>query len=722
MLLSFNVQKQIITRTDTESVVCNSMNFLYAQFTFSEEWTGTKTAVFKGKEKTYNALLDENDICLVPWEVLTESWFYVSVFCDDLITANKVTIYTIPSGYEIGDESRVPTPEIYIQVIEKLNEIESEVDPDAIKRTVDDYIAEKGLVTEDDVDQIVADYVEAHKSEWTGSVVSVTQTLSSGTKIGSISVDGTNTDLFAPQGGGGASSLSDLSDTSISSPSSGDVLVYDGEKWRNGYSNTPKNNLFIVAHRGLYTNGIPANTIAAFKNAIRDGYSWIEIDVRRTQDWVFILGHDESMTLYKNGVAETVTFANVTFSQLQEYTWDSAGNYHVDTLEHTLFALKNMNVNIIIDDKVGGNSFVFVAPIIKQYGMRDRCLLSVAVVNAKNYLDDLKKFPDIKLRMTYITSAAEFEAVASEISNEIYLDFHAENGTSWSVDLPICLSLGYPIIVAGINSGTWHDTYRKHVINCVAGVMSDQILTYKEFVNMINTDLNVNASMIVCPSQIALNDEPIALNAQNAETGGGYINMYSTDNSVATVTCTQRGENAVSTITPVNDGMCEIYVFNPSMSVPIPCIVANNGIVGLIGDINDDGTDLQNNYTKLAFCGITGDSAVKTISRINADYYSTAKYYGTFYLMEIPEGATRFTANVDTSIEDTYLYIKFYDSSKAVVLRSVWSQTKDITIESNYKYIAIGCRIGGGTTPMRTNDKANEYYDKVVSSVSFEFT
>jgi hypothetical protein len=129
MLLSFNVQKQIITRTDTESVVCNSMNFLYAQFTFSEEWTGTKTAVFKGKEKTYNALLDENDTCLVPWEVLTESWFYVSVFCGDLVTANKVTIYTIPSGYEIGDESRIPTPEIYNQIIEKINGIVAESIP-----------------------------------------------------------------------------------------------------------------------------------------------------------------------------------------------------------------------------------------------------------------------------------------------------------------------------------------------------------------------------------------------------------------------------------------------------------------------------------------------------------------------------------------------------------------------------------------------------------------
>ena len=159
MRLSFNVEKQIITRTDTEKVVTNSMNYLYAQFMFSEEWTGEKTAVFKGKEETYNALLDENNTCLVPWEVLTESWFYVSVFCGDLVTANKVTIYTIPSGYEIGDESRVPTPEIYIQVIEKLNEIESEVDPEAIQRTVDEYLADEDFVTEADVETIVSQYI-----------------------------------------------------------------------------------------------------------------------------------------------------------------------------------------------------------------------------------------------------------------------------------------------------------------------------------------------------------------------------------------------------------------------------------------------------------------------------------------------------------------------------------------------------------------------------------
>lgn len=162
MLLTFNVEKQIIMRTDTEKVVTNSMNYLYARFTFSEEWTGEKTAVFSAQKKTYNALLDENNTCLVPWEALTGSIFTVSVFCGDLITANKVIIYTIPSGYEVGDESRIPTPEIYTQVIEKLNEIEQEIDPEAIQQIVDTYLADKDFVTENDVETIVSQYVAEH--------------------------------------------------------------------------------------------------------------------------------------------------------------------------------------------------------------------------------------------------------------------------------------------------------------------------------------------------------------------------------------------------------------------------------------------------------------------------------------------------------------------------------------------------------------------------------
>lgn len=181
MLLSFNVEKQIITRTDTEKVVTNSMNYLYAQFSFSDEWTGEKTAVFKGKHGTYNAILDAENKCLVPWEILTEAMFDVSVFCGDLITANAVKIFTIQSGYEIGDESRIPTPEIYTQVINKLNEIEAEVDPEAIERTVDEYLADKEIVTEDDVETIVSRYISDIHGIPTGGTTGQVLTKKSGT-------------------------------------------------------------------------------------------------------------------------------------------------------------------------------------------------------------------------------------------------------------------------------------------------------------------------------------------------------------------------------------------------------------------------------------------------------------------------------------------------------------------------------------------------------------
>ncbi len=170
MILFFSVDKQMITRTDNEHVVQDSQNYLYAQFEFSEEWTGQITAVFKGKDGTaYNVLLDSTGQCLVPWEVLTQISFDVSVFCGDLITANVVRIFTIESGYEIGQESRVPTPDIYTQIIEKIEEIEEQgVDPEAVERIVDEYLQDKDFVTEEDVETIVATYVTEHHDELKG--------------------------------------------------------------------------------------------------------------------------------------------------------------------------------------------------------------------------------------------------------------------------------------------------------------------------------------------------------------------------------------------------------------------------------------------------------------------------------------------------------------------------------------------------------------------------
>lgn len=71
-----------------------------------------------------------------------------------------------------------------------------------------------------------------------GSIVAWTQiqTSTGATKIAEIDIDGTTTDVYAPSGGGGSSTLSGLSDVNISSATNDQVLKYDSSssKWVNG--------------------------------------------------------------------------------------------------------------------------------------------------------------------------------------------------------------------------------------------------------------------------------------------------------------------------------------------------------------------------------------------------------------------------------------------------------------------------------------------------------
>ena len=170
MYIKFNVRNQIIRRFDANKVVSDSRNYLYASFSFSDEWQGVKTAIFKNGDVVKHAIL-ENDECLVPWEVIKPGPLKVSVFAGDLITADEATVYILQSGYEDGGEPEPPTPTVYEQIIAMLNEIETGGIPDdKIAYAVEKYLSEHPVValTEDDVQRIVSEYVVAHKEELKG--------------------------------------------------------------------------------------------------------------------------------------------------------------------------------------------------------------------------------------------------------------------------------------------------------------------------------------------------------------------------------------------------------------------------------------------------------------------------------------------------------------------------------------------------------------------------
>lgn len=155
-MLKFNIQNQIITRTDSFVPVGDSKNYLKATFTFSDEWMGEVVAIFGFNGAFYHALLDDNNECIVPWEVIKPPFFTVSAFCGDLITSNVVTVRTVKSGFVDGEVPGTPSPTVweqyhkkYLEALEKaLENIGSAtVNPEDIKAVVNEYLEENPVET-----------------------------------------------------------------------------------------------------------------------------------------------------------------------------------------------------------------------------------------------------------------------------------------------------------------------------------------------------------------------------------------------------------------------------------------------------------------------------------------------------------------------------------------------------------------------------------------------
>ena len=134
--LKFNVKNQIITRTDHFQVVADSKNYLNAEFVFTDEWNGEKIIAIFGHDGNYYQVELIDNVCLVPWEVIKAPSFSVSLFCDNLITANIVKVGVEKSGFtDDGQIPGTPTPTIFEKYIEELDE--------RFKKTVEESIPPK---------------------------------------------------------------------------------------------------------------------------------------------------------------------------------------------------------------------------------------------------------------------------------------------------------------------------------------------------------------------------------------------------------------------------------------------------------------------------------------------------------------------------------------------------------------------------------------------------
>ena len=108
-------QKPLLASGDKDSVLLH--------VDFSTEWDGySKTAIFyRSVNNVYHAVLDMNDECLIPWEVLASDGtmnFGVYGIKDEIRKTTEVITYKIVKG-AWGEDTKPsdPSPDIYTQLL-----------------------------------------------------------------------------------------------------------------------------------------------------------------------------------------------------------------------------------------------------------------------------------------------------------------------------------------------------------------------------------------------------------------------------------------------------------------------------------------------------------------------------------------------------------------------------------------------------------------------------
>lgn len=343
-------------------------------------------------------------------------------------------------------------------------------------------------------------------------------------------------------------------------------------------------NVMLIDHQYL-VDGIP-NTLSAYKASYARGYKWLEIDINPTSDGEWIIAHNTSNTVYKNGVQESVVWANKTAYEISQYTWDSAGQHPVATLNEVFSAFKNTDCRFILDRKGSITSNESLIQVASKYGMLDSILLSYySTSQLSNDVTLLAKYPYIPIRVylnNSYSSASTYNsmvALMSQIKNPMYADINTSNNNYYKAHIATAIALGLPIIFSAClenNKAVWQILAR--------GVMTDSSQDHwypsiSEFANCFAPD-ETHLANIVCGTQSiniengTTTDNIVA--STSATTKNGFLYAYSKNPSIAYVQQNTWGLNITFTVHGASNGSTTIEVFNAlGNKVSIPVTVAS---------------------------------------------------------------------------------------------------------------------------------------------------
>lgn len=135
-MIKIKVDGSVVSVQETQALYCGTQDVHTCSFVFDESWEKySKSAVFRVNGKAITAVVDENNTCTLPWELLVrdnigaaiEVGVYGISADAEILTTVWDSIGTVREGTELGSDAREPSAGVYEQVMASVKQVDNRV-------------------------------------------------------------------------------------------------------------------------------------------------------------------------------------------------------------------------------------------------------------------------------------------------------------------------------------------------------------------------------------------------------------------------------------------------------------------------------------------------------------------------------------------------------------------------------------------------------------------
>ena len=174
------------------------------------------------------------------------------------------------------------------------------------------------------------------------------------------------------------------------------------------------------AHRGLHYGQIPENSLAAFKEAAKQGYG-VEFDVHLTKDKQLVVFHDDTL-LRMTG--EDIPISNLTYAELSEYRLKNTDE-KIPLLQEVFEALGDVPILCEIKKQLRNTNIeicLYVANALDTYP-GDICIESFNPFVLKWFKKNRPEFARGQLSADFLKDRGDLDIVSAFFASNLLLNF-----------------------------------------------------------------------------------------------------------------------------------------------------------------------------------------------------------------------------------------------------------------------------------------------------------